>query len=185
MQSQDTYNRGGFIAFIFSMAFSLLFFVYISFIHPGVDLKEIPESEVEETGLVIADGEAPAAEKKIDVSSVADPWMSSEDMIAHGAKVYKTNCAICHGDKGMGDGAAGAGLVPKPRNLVEGQWKVGGTRVSLYTTLLKGLEGTSMAAFAHIPKNERWALVHWMRSITKNKKDEPDDKVAEFAKGAE
>ncbi|MCE2944074.1 MAG: hypothetical protein LW828_05040, partial [Xanthomonadaceae bacterium] len=27
---------------------------------------------------------------------------------------------MCHGNEGKGDGAAGAGLNPKPRNLVEG-----------------------------------------------------------------
>lgn len=185
MQAEDTYNRGGFLAFIFSMAFSLSFFVYISFIHPGVDLKEVPESEMnaEQT---MADGSAPAAPKKVDVSSVTDPWNSSEDMIAHGAAVYKTNCAICHGDKGEGNGPAGMGLVPKPRNLVAGEWKKGsGTRKDLYETVRVGLDGTSMAAFGHLPKVDRWALVHWIRSITENKKDLSDDEVAKFAESAE
>ncbi len=184
MQAEDTYNRGGFLAFLFSMAFSLSFFVYISFIHPGVDLKEVPESavEVEQT---IAGGEAAPTTEKVDVSNVTDPWMPSDAMVAHGAAVYKTNCAICHGDKGAGDGPAGAGLVPRPRNLIEGGWKKGGTRVALYETLQKGLEGTSMAAFGHLPKVDRWALVHWIRSITKDKKNLGDKDVAQFAETAE
>ena len=37
------YNRGGYIAFMFSMAFTIVFFIYIAFIHPGVDLKEVEE----------------------------------------------------------------------------------------------------------------------------------------------
>ena len=43
------YNRGGYIAFMFSMAFTIVFFIYIAFIHPGVDLKElkIPETQKE------------------------------------------------------------------------------------------------------------------------------------------
>lgn len=39
------YNRGGMIAFTFSMVVTLVFFVYVAFIHSGVDLKEIPKSE--------------------------------------------------------------------------------------------------------------------------------------------
>lgn len=35
------YNRGGYYAFMFSMAATMIFFIYIAFIHPGVDLKEI------------------------------------------------------------------------------------------------------------------------------------------------
>ncbi len=39
----DDHNRGGKIAFLFAMFFNILFFIYIAFIHEGVDLKEIPE----------------------------------------------------------------------------------------------------------------------------------------------
>ncbi|MEO0335513.1 MAG: cytochrome c [Pseudomonadota bacterium] len=185
--TEDSYNRGGFYAFIFSMGFSLLFFVYIAFVHPGVDLKEIPESEMQAEQTLADGGDAPAEgqAKKVDVSNVKDPWMSSEDLIAHGSAVYKTNCAICHGAKGLGDGMAGKGLNPPPRNLVEGGWKNGGTRIALYETLQKGLEGTSMAAFGHLPKVDRWALVHWIQSVSKDVAKDDDSKVAAFAKGAE
>jgi mono/diheme cytochrome c family protein len=184
MQTEDSYNRGGFIAFIFSMVFSLVFFVYISFVHPGVDLKEVPESAVgaEQT---LADGSGAPAAKKVDIASIKEPWISSDDLVTHGASVYKTNCAICHGDTGAGDGPAGMGLVPRPRNLIEGQWKRGGGQIALYQTLQKGLEGTSMAAFAHLPKADRWALVHWMQSITKDKQTDSPEKVVDFAKTAE
>ena len=42
-----------------------------------------------------------------------------------------------------------------------------------------------MAAFAHIPKNDRWAMVHFIRSISKNKVNDEDAEVEEFAKTAE
>ncbi len=43
------YNRGGYIAFMFCMAFTMVFFIYIAFIHPGVDLHEIkvPDTQKE------------------------------------------------------------------------------------------------------------------------------------------
>ncbi|MBY0315783.1 MAG: hypothetical protein K2Q26_09705 [Bdellovibrionales bacterium] len=44
----DDYNRGGMIAFMFSMVVTTLFFVYIAFVHPGVDLKEIQAPEKKE-----------------------------------------------------------------------------------------------------------------------------------------
>lgn len=184
--SQDTYNKGGFYAFLFSMGFSLLFFVYIAFVHPGVDLKEIPESELQAEQTLAEGGEVGKLQsKKVDVSGVKNPWVSSDDLIAHGAGVYKTNCAICHGDAGAGDGMAGKSLNPPPRNLIEGGWTNGGTRIALYGTLQKGLEGTSMAAFGHLPKVDRWALVHWIQSISKDVPKDDDSKVAAFAKGAE
>jgi mono/diheme cytochrome c family protein len=39
--------------------------------------------------------------------------------IAEGKKVFETNCAMCHGPEGKGDGAAAAALNPKPRNLAD------------------------------------------------------------------
>lgn len=176
----DSYNRGGYIAFLFSMVFSLGFFIYIVAIHPGIDLKEVkPTGPVEQT---VAGGAAPA--KKVDVSKIDKPWEPSDDMAAYGATVFANTCAVCHGPKGLGDGPAGMSLNPKPRNMVEGKWKQGGDSISLFNTVAKGIPGSSMAAFGHLPVKDRWALVQFIRSITENKiKDDPA-KVAAFAKGA-
>lgn len=164
--SPDKHNNGGMIAFIFSIAFCLIFFVYISFIHPGVDLKEVAEEVPAEA--------VPGAAPTINMAKVEKPWIEDEAVVAHGKKAYATNCAICHGAEGKGDGAAGAGLNPKPRNLVEGKWTVGGDTISLFKTVANGIPGTSMASFKHIAKNDRWAIVQYVRSITSNKvKDDP------------
>ena len=48
------YNRGGMLAFSFSMVLTLAFFVYVAFIHSGVDLKELEQSQPK------AEKEAPA-----------------------------------------------------------------------------------------------------------------------------
>jgi mono/diheme cytochrome c family protein len=165
--NQDPYNRAGLVAFLGSVVFCLAFFVYISFIHPGVDLKEV---------------QAPAEGASQMVAANTTPWVFTDEGVARGAAVYKSNCAVCHGDKGMGDGPAGAALVPKPRNLVEGKWKQGGTSVDLFNTLVKGIPGSPMAAFNYLPVNDRWALVHFMRSITKDKP--ADDEAALGAFGA-
>lgn len=42
------YNRGGMWAFAFSMLVTLIFFIYVAFIHSGVDLKEM-EQDVPKT----------------------------------------------------------------------------------------------------------------------------------------
>lgn len=170
----DSYNRGGYIAFLFSMIFSLAFFIYVAAIHPGIDLKEIPEVKEGATQTLAA----------VDVSKVENPWVSSEEMVAHGGKVYSQNCAVCHGDKGAGDGAAGLALNPRPRNFIEGKWTNGGDRAGIYEVLQKGIPGSSMASFAHLPPVDRWALVHFVRSLTKNLVKDDDGKVEAFAKTA-
>lgn len=173
-ENNDYFNRGGATAFIFSMAFVCAFFVYIALIHPGVDLDE-KVVDPNEQGVVV----------KFDLSSVAEPWVPNEQVVAAGAKIYSQNCAMCHGEKGLGDGASAAGLNPPPRNLVEGKWKKGGGYLGHYQVLLEGIAGGGMASFAHLKSSERWALVQFIESITNDKGNVADlAKVAEFAKTA-
>ncbi len=173
------YNKSGLIIFIASFGFSILLFGYLGYIHDGVDLKEVKETVQGSNEMGLAKKEV----KKIDLSQITEPWVFSDDLVAHGTKVYATNCTICHGAKGLGNGPAGSGLNPPPRNLVKGGWKSGGTSKALFLTLTNGLEGTSMASFGHLKKIDRWALVHYIRSITE---DKPEDDMAElesYAKG--
>lgn len=172
---QDYYNRSGMWAFVFSMVFIFGFFIYIVGIHPGVDLRE--NLQAPPTGVQIA--EAP-----VDVSTVTEPWVANADMVKHGKKVYQTNCALCHGNTGLGDGAAGQALNPKPRNLVTGPWKKGGGFIGWHEGVTNGLPGTSMAAFGHLKQVDRWAIVQFIDSITEAKVKEDPAKVAEYAKTA-
>lgn len=166
----DSYNRGGYIAFLFSIIFSLGFFVYVTFMHPGVNLKEVPETAAApEQNL--AGGDAKPA---FDMAKVDKPWVENADVAAHGKQVFTNVCAVCHGNEGHGDGPAGKGINPPPRNLVEGKWKQGGDSIALFKTLQTGIPGTSMASFQALPTKDRWALVQFIHSITKNKiKDDP------------
>lgn len=183
---QDNYNRGGFIAFVGSVVFSLAFMAYISLFHKGIDLKEVQQDQVAAAvnnpgGAAAPNGEPADA----DVSKVEKPWISSPEMIAHGRHVFLTNCAMCHGQHGMGDGPAGASLNPHPRNFVEGKWKQGGRTQDLFKTLITGVPGSGMVSFKALPKIDRWSLVHYIRSITHNKVPDDAKALEAFAKTAE
>jgi mono/diheme cytochrome c family protein len=178
---QDNYNRGGLIVFIISMVVSFGVLIYVSFFSGGVDLKEVPESVIAADATQSQAASAPVEQKKIDVSKIKDPWIPSEDLVAYGQQIFKTNCVMCHGAEGKGDGVAGASLNPKPRNFVEGKWKLGGTRLGLFQVLQEGLKGSSMQSYKHLPSVDRWALVHYIRSITQNKVADNDAEVAKKA----
>ena len=53
------YNRGGMIAFTFSMVVTMVFFVYVAFIHSGVDLKELEASQPKAESSNAAEADAP------------------------------------------------------------------------------------------------------------------------------
>ncbi len=47
------------------------------------------------------------------------PTAASTADLKAGKKIFKKNCAICHGSKGNGKGMAAASLVPKPTNFTD------------------------------------------------------------------
>ena len=169
------YNKSGLIVLLVSVFFSFIWFVYLVLFSTPMNLAEL---EKESTLPVnTSAGEA-------NISQVKEPWISSELLITHGSRVYQTYCASCHGKTGLGDGLAAAGLKPVPRNFVKGDWKQGGDSINLYTTLVQGIEGSSMVSFSYLSNVDRWALVHYIRSITKNKMEDNIEKLKEFAKTA-
>lgn len=191
-QDQNGYNQSGLRIFTLSMAVSFGVILYLSFFHPTIKLDKVGEKEKEEQTLAEGskDGAKVPSETKEtappseDVNKIAEPWVPNQAMVSHGAAVYKQNCAVCHGDKGEGNGLAGASLVPPPRNLVKGDWKYGGSSIDLYKVLEKGVQGTSMASFAHLQKVDRWSLVQFVRSITQNKVPDDEAKLKEFGASA-
>lgn len=174
-EQRDAYNRGGMIAFLFSMCFVFVFFIYISFIHKGVDLGENVRDPNDGQG---------AAAVTFDMAKVTEPWKENAEVAQYGLKVYSTNCSVCHGNDGKGDGPGGAALNPKPRDLVAGQWKASGDSIGLFDTITHGLKGTQMVAFGHLKVQDRWALVQYIHSITKNKIADDAAKLEAFAKTA-
>jgi mono/diheme cytochrome c family protein len=100
---------------------------------------------------------APASEKAKKNPLPADP-----KVVSQGEKVAKINCVSCHGSKGKGDGPAAVALNPKPADWTskkvqdepDGElfWKI---------TTGRG----PMPAWRHLPENDRWALVRYIRTL--------------------
>ena len=177
---QNSYNKGGMIAFMSCMVVTLLFFVYIAFFSGGIDLKEVSDTQPEAAGATQA--VVKTEEPTVDPNTVKEPWTSSPELIASGHKLFSQNCQMCHGATGLGDGPAGASLNPKPRNMVEGKWKYGGGRMGIMKVLREGSPGTSMQSYKDaLTVNQRWALTHFVNSITNNKVADNDADVASAA----
>lgn len=90
---------------------------------------------------------------------------STPELVAKGKAVFATNCVLCHGDKGDGNGPAGAMMNPKPRNLADVKtYKNGAAPEKMFGTVTKGLKGTAMAGFPHLSEEDRWAAVFFVKS---------------------
>lgn len=92
---------------------------------------------------------------------------SSPELIAKGQGIYKSTCAVCHGEKGDGNGPAGGALNPKARNFLTEKFKYGSKPEEVFKLISQGSKNTSMASFAHLPEADRWALTYYVLSLKK------------------
>jgi mono/diheme cytochrome c family protein len=100
---------------------------------------------------------------------------SSLEMINKGRELFKANCSACHGDNGQGNGPSASMLNPKPRNFhsLEG-WKNGSKVTQMYKTLEEGIPGGGMASYNYLPPEDRFALIHFIRTFAIN---QPNDSL--------
>ncbi len=112
---------------------------------------------------------------------------SSPKLIALGKQVYSKQCAACHGATGRGDGEAAYLLYPKPRDFIAANYRLVSTwdRIptdrDLFDTITRGMPGSAMPSWGHLPAQQRWALVYYVKSLAERsltikpqKKPDPD-----------
>lgn len=98
---------------------------------------------------------------------------SSPALLALGQKTYEQQCVACHGTAGNGEGDAAYLLYPRPRDFTSGQFRIVSTWDSvptdedLFRTISRGMPGSAMPSWAHLPEDTRWGLVHYVKSLSK------------------
>lgn len=88
-------------------------------------------------------------------STVVNPYTSLEHEQA-GAKLFRSQCAGCHGPDGTGTGAG--------PSLASGTFVHGGSDEALFGAISKGVPGTSMPAFS-FSGLQIWELVTHVRAL--------------------
>src|SRR5262249_49103141 len=90
-----------------------------------------------------------------------------------GKQIHTNHCAQCHGDRGDGNGLAAPFLYPKPRNFGEAKVRLVLTNNAIPTdedlmrVVTRGMPGSAMFPFGHLPEEERKALVTYVRGLIK------------------
>jgi len=88
-------------------------------------------------------------------STVVNPYTSPEHEQA-GAKLFRAQCAGCHGPDGTGTGAGAS--------LASGTFVHGGSDEAIFRTISKGVPGTTMPAFS-FSGLQIWQLVTHVRAL--------------------
>src|SRR5690606_2109639 len=82
--------------------------------------------------------------------------------LAGAPALYQQLCASCHGPTGHGDGPAAAGLEPPPIAFTDARRARQRSVFALHQVITHALAGTSMASYAHLSDEQRWALAFYI-----------------------
>ena len=115
-------------------------------------------------------GSADKPEDKVpdQYANKTNPFNGKADAAEAGKAVYQANCASCHGDKGLGDGPAGANLNPKPAPLAEpAKNDPDGELLWLISEgVPAGEPGSTMPAWKGVlTEDQIWQVVTYLRTL--------------------
>jgi len=100
----------------------------------------------------------PAAELKGLKNPIAKAALPAS--VERGAAIYKEQCASCHGDTGLGDGADGLYFVPPPPKLLS--LKQGDAE--LFVKVTKG-RGNMESLEKKLSVAQRWDVVNYVKTL--------------------
>jgi mono/diheme cytochrome c family protein len=85
-----------------------------------------------------------------------NPFVGSEPDRQAGGKLFQQECAACHGRDAKGIGKAPRLARPSVRQTEPGK---------LFWILRNGSLRRGMPSFAHLPEEERWQIVTYLKSL--------------------
>lgn len=94
---------------------------------------------------LVAAWAGPGCEPKVELKP-GDPAL-----VRAAAELFVRRCATCHGERGRGDGAAGRGLFPGPRDFTDAAWQASVDDARLRAVIVGG--GAAVGLSTHMQAN--------------------------------
>jgi mono/diheme cytochrome c family protein len=96
---------------------------------------------------------------------VKNPFKPTRERLRVAARLYKENCASCHGANGAGNGPLAKALVDKPVKFTNVKAMKSVSDGELYWKITNGR--LPMPSFAQFSDAQRWELVEYLRTLAK------------------
>jgi cytochrome c oxidase subunit 2 len=100
-----------------------------------------------------------SAQDRWDVVAFVWSLGTSSDRIAIGERLYLSNCAACHGERGAGDGPGGKYQPKKPADFTDARRMLAGTGALYTAKIRRGGMGTGMPYWGSIFTEEELAAL--------------------------
>jgi mono/diheme cytochrome c family protein len=123
-----------------------------------------PQMSVPVTGMAVAGFQvsySPLPGTIDSMAAISNPHPATPASLANGHKYYAINCAVCHGDKGMGDGPATKFGMPGINLMTD----VTRARTDGYIFgMIRNGRGL-MPTYNRIEEPDRWDVVNYLRAL--------------------
>jgi mono/diheme cytochrome c family protein len=87
------------------------------------------------------------------------PVQASDENYMAGAKLYRTNCAVCHALPGQSQSASAKGMFPEPPNLFKGHGVTDDPPGETYWKVRNGIRLTGMPAYVGaLSETQMWQI---------------------------
>src|SRR5207237_10327249 len=93
-----------------------------------------------------------------------NPVPANAYTIGLGQKLYVSNCLICHGPSGKGDGPGGAALEKKPTDLGARIKATGETAGEVFWKITEG-RSPMLSWRGSLTETQRWELVNYIKTF--------------------
>jgi len=114
-------------------------------------------------------GDSDAERERAIAEIGSNPFPITAKGLAQGKELYNTFCAICHGEKGDGNGwlvdekNLDAKYPAQPRNFLDDEWTAK-SNGAYYHSIMYG-KGVMGSYADKISYEERWQVIHWVRAL--------------------
>jgi mono/diheme cytochrome c family protein len=123
------------------------------------------------------DGQVPSADVNHQQTGTApqpgddlrNPSIDKRSSALDGKELFVQHCASCHGSEGLGNGPAGASVIPKPDNLTSDEIHKQSDG-ALFLGISNGAHGVMISWKFILSDTQRWHLVDYIRELRKNSK---------------
>jgi mono/diheme cytochrome c family protein len=115
----------------------------------------------------VQDAQKPAEEKPAtDVGKMVNPIKPTAASLASGKKTYGTDCAMCHGKAGAGDGDLATDMKLTLKDYRDPEALKAMTDGEIFAVIDKG-KGQMSGEDGRLKPNQVWDVVNYVRSLSK------------------
>lgn len=99
-------------------------------------------------------------------ASLTNPVAADEESLARGKEIFTTNCVVCHGEGGMGDGPSAVNLDPQPVAIAHTSQMM--SDAYLFWRITEGgvpFETAMIPYGGILDEQARWDVINYVRSL--------------------